>query len=90
MSRHEIDHFGRDLLGRNGEIAFVLAIFIVYNNQNFALAEVFYGVRNGSEIHVSKTLACFGFCAGWSHLEQPASMLRPLQLRPWRAMAWLS
>ena len=37
--RHEVDDLGRDQLGRADEIAFVLAIFVVGNNEHLTVAD---------------------------------------------------
>src|SRR5579863_2656690 len=43
---HEVDRFRRNFLGRDGEIAFVLAVLIVYDNKNLALPKICYCVRD--------------------------------------------
>ena len=52
MLGHEIDDFRSDVLGRDGEIAFVLAILVVYNDQHPACAKVLNRLRNGRERHM--------------------------------------
>src|SRR5271163_4614770 len=47
---HEVDGFGRDFFGGHGEVAFVLAVFVVDEDDHTALANVFYGVFYGGEI----------------------------------------
>jgi len=37
---HEVDDFGGDLFGRDGKVAFVFAVFIVYHHQNAAGADL--------------------------------------------------
>ena len=48
---HEIDDFGSDLLGGDGEIAFILAVFVVHHDENAAGANLFNGFGNGDEGH---------------------------------------
>ena len=36
VARHEIDRFGRDLLGGDREVAFVLAVFVVDDDNHLA------------------------------------------------------
>ena len=43
---HEVDDFGRDLFGCDGEVAFVFPIFVVDDHQHSAGAEVLDGVGN--------------------------------------------
>ena len=38
MTGHEVDSLGRDVLGRHNEIAFILAIFVIDEDDEFALA----------------------------------------------------
>ena len=38
---HEVDGFGRDLLGGEGEVAFVLAVFVVDDHDHAAGADLF-------------------------------------------------
>ena len=40
MFEHKIDLFGRYFFGRHDEIALVLAVFVIDNNQKFALAKI--------------------------------------------------
>ncbi len=55
MHRHEVDRFRRDGFGGHGEVAFVLAIFVVDYDQHAAGAEVFEGLRNRREWHMRAT-----------------------------------
>ena len=48
---HEIDDLGRDHLGRDGDVAFVLAIFIVDDDEHPPGPKVFDGFGNGSKRH---------------------------------------
>ena len=41
VARHEVDGFGRNFFGGDDEIAFVFAVFIVDENDEFAFAKVF-------------------------------------------------
>ncbi len=43
IGHHEVDMLGGDELGSHDEVAFVFAVFIVDNDYEFALAEVFNG-----------------------------------------------
>ncbi len=52
MGRHEVDGFGRDGLGRNGQVALVFAVLVVHHNQHAARAKVFQSVWDGSEGHL--------------------------------------
>ena len=49
MSGHEVDGVGGDLLGRDGEVALVLAILIVDHNDHAAASDVVDGVFDGGE-----------------------------------------
>ena len=49
---HEIDDLGSDHLGRDRNVAFVLAIFIVDDDEHPAGPKVFDGFGNGSKWHV--------------------------------------
>ncbi len=48
---HEIDGFWRDLVGGDGQVAFVLAVFVVNDNKDLALAKIFDRLGNGSKRH---------------------------------------
>ena len=48
---HEIDDFGRHLFGGNGQVAFVLAIFVVDDDKHAPGASFLDGLGNGSEWH---------------------------------------
>ena len=41
---HEIDDFGRDLFGGDDEVAFVFAVFVVHDDHDLAVAEIFDGL----------------------------------------------
>ena len=41
--RHEIDGFGRDFLGRHGQVAFVFAVFVVHHHHHPPLADLVDG-----------------------------------------------
>src|SRR4029450_12828440 len=47
--RHEIDRFRRDLLGRERQVAFVLAIFVVAHDDDLAGTERFDRVLDAGE-----------------------------------------
>jgi len=51
VSRHKINDFGRDLLGCEGEVAFVFAVFVVDDDQHAPGARLFKGFRDGREWH---------------------------------------
>src|SRR5271165_7282091 len=51
MLGHEIDDFGCDLLGGDGKVAFILAILVVDNHDNAALAKVLDRIPDGSKWH---------------------------------------
>jgi hypothetical protein len=48
---HEVDHFGRDQLRRANEIALVLAIFIVCDDDQLAGLDIGYCLFDSSELH---------------------------------------
>ncbi len=50
---HEVDDFGRDLLGGDGEIAFVFAVFVVDHDQHAPGADFLDRFRNGNKGHNS-------------------------------------
>ena len=52
MPHHEIDYFRCDFFRGANQIAFVLAIFVIDNDDHSSLTNVGSGVRNGSEWHV--------------------------------------
>ena len=52
VRRHEIDDFRRDFLGRDGEIAFVLAVLVVNHHQDASGADLLNGFGNGREGHI--------------------------------------
>ena len=49
MLGHEVDGLGRDLLGGQGEVAFVLAVFVVHQDDLAPLAEFLDGFFDGRE-----------------------------------------
>ena len=53
VSGHEINDLGGDLFGGDGEVAFVLAVFVVYHDEDAAGADFFHGFGNGDERHDS-------------------------------------
>ena len=44
MLEHEVHLLGSDLLGGDDEIAFVLTVFVVDDDDEFSFAEVLHGV----------------------------------------------
>ena len=46
---HEVDRLGRYLLCSKGEVAFVLAVFIVHDDDHAACTDFLNGVRNVRE-----------------------------------------
>ncbi len=46
---HEVDGFGRDLFGGHGEIAFILAIFVVHQDDHASGADFVEGFFDGGE-----------------------------------------
>ena len=53
---HEVDRLGRDLLGRDDEVALVLAVFIIDQDDHLAGLEVFEDFGNGRKRHRSRLL----------------------------------
>ena len=51
VGRHEIDDFRGDLFGGDGQVAFVLAVFIVNDDQHAPGANFLDRFGNGSEWH---------------------------------------
>ena len=49
---HEIDNLRSDFFSRANQIAFILAVFIVHDNDHAPFANVGASVRNGSECHL--------------------------------------
>ena len=49
---HEVDDFRRDLFRRDGQVAFVFAVFIVHHDQDAAGADFVDGLGNGDERHI--------------------------------------
>ena len=47
--QHEVHLFGRDLLGGDDQVAFVLAVLVVDDNHEFAGLEVLYGFIDSIE-----------------------------------------
>src|SRR5262249_5244144 len=60
VARHEVDDFRRDLLRRANNIAFVLAILVVNDDDHAAVANVRYGLVNSRKSHVIVPLG--GLC----------------------------
>ena len=55
---HEVDGFGGDLFGGQGEVAFVFAVFVVDQDDHAALANFFDGFFDGGEWRVSFGHGC--------------------------------
>ena len=51
VAGHEVDDLGRDLLGRAHQVAFVLAILVVDDDDHAPFADFGDGVFNGSKWH---------------------------------------
>ena len=47
--RHEVDHLRRDQLGRADQIAFVLPVFVIGDDDDFPVADVFDRLLNRPE-----------------------------------------
>ena len=45
MQGHEVDHLGRDQLGGANEVALVFAVFVVRDDDDLAVLQVFDGLR---------------------------------------------
>jgi hypothetical protein len=43
-ARHEVDGLGRHLLGGHGQVAFVLPVLVVHQDDHLPLADIFYGI----------------------------------------------
>ena len=52
LARHEVDRLGRHLLGREHEVALVLAVLVVHDDDELARAEVLDGALDGGERRV--------------------------------------
>ena len=68
MGGHEVDDFGGDLFGRDGKVAFVFAVFIVYHHQNAAGADLVDSLGDGHEGHILYYGPAGGGEARGSHL----------------------
>src|SRR4051812_46375872 len=51
MLSHEVDDLGRYFFSRDGQVAFVLPILIIHDDEHAAGPKVFNGLRNRSERH---------------------------------------
>jgi hypothetical protein len=51
VRRHEVDDLGRDLFGGADEVAFVLAILVVHDDDHAAIAYVCGSFFNGGKRH---------------------------------------
>ncbi len=52
MRRHEVDRLGRDELGRADEVAFVLSVFVVRDDDEPPLTDIFNRLFYGSKCHL--------------------------------------
>ena len=50
VHRHEVDDFGCNLLGGYHEIAFVLTVFVIDDDQHPSCSHFFHGLWNGAEM----------------------------------------
>ena len=50
MGSHEVNRFGGNFFGGHHQVAFVLAVGIVGNNDNAALGDVAYDILNSVEL----------------------------------------
>ena len=51
VAGHEVDGFGGHVFGGDGDVAFVLAILVVHQNDHPALADFFHGLFNTANSH---------------------------------------
>ena len=58
---HEVDGFRSDFFGGHGEVAFVLAVFVVHEDDHATVADFFDGFFDGAE-------RCFGCVSHWDSL----------------------
>ncbi|MNI68468.1 hypothetical protein D3C73_1241660 [compost metagenome] len=58
MGNHEVDVAGLDQLGRHDQVAFVLAVFVIDDDDHAAEADVFQDVGNGGEVHAASPCGC--------------------------------
>ena len=54
---HEIDDLGSDMLGGDGQIALVFAVFVVDDDNHAARAELFYRFFDRHESHWSDSIS---------------------------------
>ncbi len=66
---HEVDGFGRDHLGGHGEVAFVLAILVIHDDDHLSGADVGDGFFDCGERHLS-TSGCFAGPGGVGAIPQ--------------------
>jgi hypothetical protein len=52
VRRHEVDDLGRDQLGGADEVALVLAVLVVHDDDHAAVAQVSGGLFDGSKRHL--------------------------------------
>jgi hypothetical protein len=51
MQGHEVDHLGRDQLRRADEVALVLAVLVIRDDDELAVLQVFDGLGDSPEGH---------------------------------------
>jgi hypothetical protein len=51
VAGHEVDGLGSDLLGGDREVALVLAVLVVHDDEHLPGLEVLEGLRNGADRH---------------------------------------
>jgi hypothetical protein len=49
IAGHEVDGFGRNVIRSEGEVAFVLAVFVIYDNNHATFADLCDGAWNVGE-----------------------------------------
>ena len=55
MGGHEVDDFGRGVFRRDEKIAFVFAVFVVHDDDDFSASNGFNGFRNRVQLrHVTR------------------------------------
>ncbi len=59
MGDHEVDVAGLDQLGGHDQVAFVLAVFVIDDDDHAAQADVFQDFRNRGEIHAASPCGCW-------------------------------
>ena len=52
VARHEVDALGRDLLGRDGQIALILAILVIRHDDELPGGNILDGFLDGRKAHL--------------------------------------